>query len=133
MDGYEFLRELRQRPVHPPVVAISGLASEDDLGRMREAGFHAHIKKPFDAAAVIAAVEAAVRYRKEQPPAALAPAAPQTPQPAGIAERKATRAERRSIARDAGDRSGGSAHGKTFSADRDDARQRASGSPKRHP
>jgi signal transduction histidine kinase/DNA-binding NarL/FixJ family response regulator len=134
MDGYEFLRELRQRPVHPPpVVAISGLASEDDLGRMREAGFHAHIKKPFDAAAVIAAVEAAVRYRKEQPPAALAPAAPQTPQPAGIADRKATRAERRSIARDAGDRSGGSAHGKTFSADRDDARQRASGSPKRHP
>src|SRR5687767_6398911 len=83
MDGYGFRRERRKRPVPPPVVAISGLASEDDLRRTREAGFHPHIKKPFDATAVIAAVEAAVRYRKERPPAATAPTVPQTPPPAG--------------------------------------------------
>jgi signal transduction histidine kinase/DNA-binding NarL/FixJ family response regulator len=126
MDGYEFLRELRQKPVHPPVVAISGLASEDDLRRMREAGFHAHIKKPFDATAIIVAVEEAMRDRKERPPTAAA-------QPAGIAEPKATRAERRSIAGGAGHGAAGSAHGTGFSANRDDARERASGSPKRHP
>ena len=105
MDGYEFLRELRQRPVHPPVVAISGLASEDDLTRTREAGFHAHIKKPFDAMAIVAVVETAVRYRKERPPAAIAPAAVQTPQTAG----------------------------KTLAANRDSARPRARRSPKQHP
>jgi signal transduction histidine kinase/DNA-binding response OmpR family regulator len=130
MDGYEFLSGLRQRPVHPPVVAISGLASEDDVRRTREAGFHSHIKKPFDAAAVVAAVEAAVRSRKERPPAEMAPAARQTPPPAGTAERQPTRTERRSIARGAGDRATGSAHGKSFSAD---AREREHGSPKRHP
>ena len=128
MDGYEFMRELRKRPVHPPVVAMSGLASEDEVRRTREAGFHSHIKKPFDATAVIAAVEAAVGDRKEQPPAAIAPAARQT----GIAERKATRAERRSIARGAGDKAAGSPRGKAFSANRD-ARESARGSPKRHP
>src|SRR5688572_20925269 len=114
MDGYEFLRELRQRPVHPPVVVISSLASENDLRRMREAGFHAHIKKPFDAPAVIAPVEAAVPCRKESPPAATGPAVPQTPQPAGTAERKARRAERRSIACDAGNRAAGSPRGDTL-------------------
>jgi signal transduction histidine kinase/DNA-binding NarL/FixJ family response regulator len=134
MDGYEFLRELRQRPVHPPVVAISGLASEDDLRRMREAGFHAHIKKPFDGTAVIAAVEAAVRYRKERAPDAIGPAAPQTPQPAGIAERQPARAERRLTSRGADDRAAGAADGKTpLAANRDDARRRTPTSPKRCP
>src|SRR5688572_2400154 len=121
MDGYEFIRELRQRPVHPPVVAISGLASEDDLRRAREAGFHAHIKKPFDATAVIAAVEAAVHYRKEPPPA-------------GIAERKPERTERRLTPRGGdGNGAGRPARGQALAANRDDARQRARASPKRHP
>jgi CheY-like chemotaxis protein len=67
MDGFEFMRELRRRPLpaHPPVIAISGLASEADRQRAREAGFEAHIKKPFDAAAVVAAVSAALRNRQE--------------------------------------------------------------------
>ena len=133
MDGYEFLRELRSRPVHPPVVAISGLASDDDRRRTRLAGFHSHIKKPFDAAAVIAAVKAAMRYRKERPHAAIAPVARQTPAPTGIPARQPARAERRSIARGAGDKAAGSAHGKTFSANRDDARAPARGSLKRQP
>jgi DNA-binding response OmpR family regulator len=117
MDGYEFLRELRRRPVHPPVVAMSGLASKDDLRRAREAGFHAHIKKPFAATAVIAAVQAAVRHRKEQPPA-------------GIAEPHPARTERRFAPRGAGDGAGRPVHGKTMAASRDDDRERARRSPK---
>jgi signal transduction histidine kinase/DNA-binding NarL/FixJ family response regulator len=130
MDGYEFLRELRRRPVHPPVVAISGLASEGDLRRMREAGFHAHIKKPCDATAVIAAVEAAARDRKERPPAEIAPAVPQVPQPGGIAERQPARTERRSVPRGAGDRAAGSVRGSPHAANRDDARGPTRRSPK---
>ena len=63
MDGFEFVRELHRAPASPPVVAISGLASEADRERTREAGFEAHIKKPFDEATVAAAIAAALRHR----------------------------------------------------------------------
>ena len=43
--------------------AISGLASEADRKRTREAGFEAHIKKPFDEATVAVAIAAALRHR----------------------------------------------------------------------
>jgi signal transduction histidine kinase/DNA-binding NarL/FixJ family response regulator len=112
MDGYEFLSELRRRPVHPPVIAMSGLAGEGERGRAREAGFHAHIRKPFDGPAVIAAVQAAVRDRKERPSAA-------------------PRAERRFIPRRTGDRSAGSARESTLAASRDDARKCARADPDR--
>jgi signal transduction histidine kinase len=63
MDGYEFIRELQRAdsPVHPPVVAVSGLANEADRQRARDAGFAAHIRKPFDQAALVAGVGAALR------------------------------------------------------------------------
>jgi len=64
MDGYEFIRELHRQPARPPVVAISGLATEADYQRTREAGFEAHVKKPFDEAAIIAAVGAALGHRR---------------------------------------------------------------------
>jgi signal transduction histidine kinase len=63
MDGYEFIRELRRLPTRPPVVAISGLASKGDYERTREAGFEAHVKKPFDEAALVQAVHKALRRR----------------------------------------------------------------------
>jgi signal transduction histidine kinase/CheY-like chemotaxis protein len=66
MDGFEFVRELHRAPVSPPVVAISGLASDADRERTRAAGFEAHIKKPFDEATVAAAVAAALRHRHER-------------------------------------------------------------------
>jgi CheY-like chemotaxis protein len=64
MDGYEFIRELHRRPTRPPVVAISGLATGADYQRTREAGFKAHVKKPFDEAAIVAAVGAALGHRR---------------------------------------------------------------------
>jgi CheY-like chemotaxis protein len=66
MDGFEFVRELHRAPASPPVVAISGLASEADRERTREGGFHAHIKKPFDEATVAAAIAVALRHRHER-------------------------------------------------------------------
>ena len=67
MDGFEFIRELEggPSPMHPPVIAVSGLASEASRWRTREVGFEGHIKKPFDTAAVVAAVGAALAQRRE--------------------------------------------------------------------
>jgi signal transduction histidine kinase/ActR/RegA family two-component response regulator len=67
MDGFEFIAELHRRPAHPPVIAVSGLESETSRSRTREAGFDAHMKKPFDEAAIVAAVGEAFSRRDQQP------------------------------------------------------------------
>ncbi len=59
MDGFEFMRGVEQMPAHPPVIAMSSLVGSRE--RSREAGFEGHIRKPYDEAAVIAAVRAATR------------------------------------------------------------------------
>lgn len=63
MDGFEFIRELNRAtsPARTPVVAVTAMASEADHQRTREAGFHGHLNKPFDEAAIVAAVDAALR------------------------------------------------------------------------
>lgn len=68
MDGFEFNHELHRRASSSrlPVVAVSALASDADQRRTLEAGFEGHIKKPFDEAAVVAAVSAAVSHRHER-------------------------------------------------------------------
>jgi signal transduction histidine kinase/ActR/RegA family two-component response regulator len=67
LDGFEFIRELdgRLSPAHPPVIAVSGLASEASRERSWHAGFEGHVKKPYDEAAIVAAVRAALERPRE--------------------------------------------------------------------
>jgi DNA-binding response OmpR family regulator len=62
------MRELEGpgRAAHPPVIAVSGLGSEASRERTRGAGFAGHIKKPFDEAAVVAAIGAALSHLAAQ-------------------------------------------------------------------
>lgn len=61
MDGFEFLAELQhiRGTMHPQVIAVSGLTTEADHQRTREAGFASHVDKPFDAAALLSAIKKA--------------------------------------------------------------------------
>jgi CheY-like chemotaxis protein len=54
-DGYELLRRLRQEMPHlaaAPAVALTGYAAPRDIELAREAGFAAHVAKPFAPAAL---------------------------------------------------------------------------------
>jgi CheY-like chemotaxis protein len=68
LDGFEFVRELRTRPIQglPPVIAVSGLTSEASRVRASQAGFEGHLKKPFDEISLVAAVQAALAARRER-------------------------------------------------------------------
>jgi DNA-binding response OmpR family regulator len=50
MDGREFVRRLRadRRTGGMPMIAITGLVSEDDRNLALEAGFDAHLPKPIN-------------------------------------------------------------------------------------
>lgn len=50
MDGFEFLRKLRQMSdrAHMPTLALTGFGCPEDVERARPAGFYSHITKPFD-------------------------------------------------------------------------------------
>ena len=78
MDGFEFIRELEGGSLlaHPPVIAVSGLESDASRQRTQEAGFDGHLKKPFDEAAVVAAVGAALAQRQQRELPALRPKTP---------------------------------------------------------
>jgi signal transduction histidine kinase/ActR/RegA family two-component response regulator len=55
MDGFEFLRKLRQMPrlAHVPILALTGFGRPEDVERARAAGFYSHITKPFDFEALV--------------------------------------------------------------------------------
>ena len=60
VDGLQFLRELRQRSLarggQLPAVALTAYGRADDRAIMLAAGFSAHIRKPVDAAELVAVV-----------------------------------------------------------------------------
>lgn len=70
LDGYEFLRSLRQgRPDGaPPVIATSGFASSADHLRTEAAGFAGHVDKPFDMRRLAAALVNAIGRRAKAAP-----------------------------------------------------------------
>jgi two-component system, chemotaxis family, CheB/CheR fusion protein len=50
MDGFEFLRRLRQLPTREevPVLALTGFGRQEDIKRAQDAGFFSLITKPFE-------------------------------------------------------------------------------------
>jgi PAS domain S-box-containing protein len=59
-DGYELLRRLRRDMPHlagSPALALTGYAAEADVAAARDAGFDAHLAKPFEPAALADAIE----------------------------------------------------------------------------
>ena len=68
LDGFEFVRELRSRLLSacPPVIAMSGLASETSRERASRAGFEGHLKKPFSEAGLVSAVQRALAGRQRE-------------------------------------------------------------------
>lgn len=70
IDGYEFVRRLRQMPGLEciPVIALSGYATEKDKRRSLKAGFDLHLAKPIEPDQIISGVSAALtrQRRKDQ-------------------------------------------------------------------
>lgn len=58
-DGYELLSAIRNRADlrNVPAVAVTGLGYPSDKDRAFEAGFDAHMTKPFDGAALVELIE----------------------------------------------------------------------------
>ena len=68
-DGYTFLRGLRSaegRARSVPAIALSAYASERDRERAASAGFDAHLAKPIEAAALVAAIDHLLAAGRQQ-------------------------------------------------------------------
>jgi CheY-like chemotaxis protein len=67
-DGYALMRRLRARALADgggiPAVAITAYASASDRLAAQDAGYHAHIAKPFDPADVARLVDHLARTRR---------------------------------------------------------------------
>lgn len=56
LDGHRFMREVRQRGVHVPAVALTAFARAEDRTRSLDAGFQAHLSKPIAPAELLAVI-----------------------------------------------------------------------------
>jgi CheY-like chemotaxis protein len=68
LDGFAFVERLREHPKlsRIPVVAVTGLASDQDILRSWAAGFAGHLVKPVNRESIRVQME---RVRSAQPPA----------------------------------------------------------------
>ena len=56
VDGYELMRRVRRGARSVPAVALTAYARPEDAARALEAGYRAHLAKPFDPSKMLAAV-----------------------------------------------------------------------------
>ena len=63
-DGYEFIAELRTRGVSTPAIALTAFAHTADRERALSAGYQAHIAKPLNVDALLAAVDSLIPTRE---------------------------------------------------------------------
>jgi signal transduction histidine kinase len=57
MDGYAFIRSLRERRAAVPAIALTAYARAEDAERARRAGYQEHVAKPVDGATLVALLE----------------------------------------------------------------------------
>jgi CheY-like chemotaxis protein len=58
MDGYDFLRRLRQSGNQIPAVAVTAFARSEDRTKALIAGYHGHVTKPVEPNELVATVAA---------------------------------------------------------------------------
>ena len=58
MDGYEFIKKVRESGDHTPAVAVTAFARSEDRTRALMAGFQGHVAKPVEPTELIATVHA---------------------------------------------------------------------------
>ena len=68
MDGFEFLRRLREIPVKRdvPVLALTGFGRAEDVERAKAEGFHSHVTKPIDVNKLVGLLRNLGRERSRQ-------------------------------------------------------------------
>ena len=72
-DGYDMIRELRKSNDDTPAIAVTAFARTEDVARALQAGYQAHVSKPVDESALVAAVSAFARCRITPPDSPRAP------------------------------------------------------------
>jgi PAS domain S-box-containing protein len=67
MDGFEFLRRLRELPTHEdvPVLALTGFGRPEDVERAQAAGFYSHVTKPFELEALMTVLQKLPKKRRD--------------------------------------------------------------------
>jgi PAS domain S-box-containing protein len=70
VDGYALIREVRARETqsglaHLPAIALTAYARTEDRAQALDAGFHTHMPKPIDPAALVAALARFTQHKDE--------------------------------------------------------------------